>query len=135
MAVFRKDVYYKSPEDAQVIVNKTLHALKVEPFIEAAFHELNAAEAQKQADSNEERNFFSTKIHEALNNSEVITYKTLQDELKLIVNANFVKVEKFNIQFDDKRFTFEQLGIDKLEMINQLRGNRVSENDAGITFS
>jgi hypothetical protein len=50
--------------------------------------------------------------------------KTLILELRLTTQAKIVKIEKNSIKIADKEFSFDQLEISKLDMINQLRANR-----------
>lgn len=50
--------------------------------------------------------------------------KTLEAEIKKATDAKFVKVAPDGIKIADKQFSFEQLGINKGEMVERLRANR-----------
>ena len=71
--------------------------------------------------------YYAKKFNTAL---EIATNdKSLQEQLKLRIGANFVKIDKDHIRIADKEFSFEQLGVNKGDMINRLRKNRAKNND------
>ncbi len=95
---------------------------------------MNAFEAAKELQKKYRREllidnpaYYAQKINNALDLAT--NDKSLQEQLKLAVGADFIKIDKDRVRIADKTFTFAQLGINKGDMINRLRTNRAKNSD------